>query len=218
MDAERPFLAKRVQIPSPEWDAAFSAIKRAMRLTAELNKLSFDDVAKVREIFSELTGRKVDDTFFLIPPFYSAYGLDLRVGQRVSINQCCTLYDMGGVDIGDDVMIAPNVSIITTGHPVEPSRRRACVETKPIVIEKNVWIATGATIIGGVTVGENSVVAAGAVVTKDVPPNSLVAGVPAKVIRSLEESPVRNSFDQIEVAGGGGAEGATPQLEHRRNV
>jgi acetyltransferase-like isoleucine patch superfamily enzyme len=189
MDTERPFIAKRVQIPSPEWEAASSAIRRAMRLTAELNKLSFDDVAKVREIFSELTGRKVDDTFILIPPFYSAYGLDIRVGHRVFINQCCTLYDMGGVDIADHVMIGPNVNIITSGHPLEPSQRRAYVEAKSIVIEKNVWIATGATILGGVTVGENSVVAAGAVVTKDVPPNSFMAGVPAKVIRSLEEKP-----------------------------
>jgi acetyltransferase-like isoleucine patch superfamily enzyme len=189
MDAERPLLAKRVQTHSPEWEAASSAIRRAMRLTAELNKLSFDDVAKVREIFSELTGRKVDDTFILIPPFYSAYGLDIRVGRRVFINQCCTLYDMGGVDIADQVMIGPNVNIITTGHPLEPSQRRAYVESKPIVIEKNVWIATGATILGGVIVGENSVVAAGAVVTKDVPPSSFVAGVPAKVIRSLDENP-----------------------------
>ena len=188
MDAERPFLVKRVQIPSPEWDAAFSAIRRAMRLTTELNKLSFDDVAKVREIFCELTGRKVDETFILIPPFYSAYGLDIRVGRRVFINQCCTLYDMGGVDIADQVMIGPNVNIITSGHPLEPSQRRAYIEAKPIVIEKNVWIATGATILGGVIVGENSVVAAGAVVTKDVPPNSFVAGVPARVIRTLEEN------------------------------
>ena len=187
MDAERPSRIKRVQTHTPEWDAVSETIKRAMRLTAELNKLSFDDAAKVRDIFSELTGRKVDDTFMLIPPFYSAYGLDLRVGQRVSINQCCTLYDMGGVDIGDRVMIGPNVNIITTGHPLQPSQRRAYVEAKPIVIERNVWIATGATIVGGVTVGENSVVAAGAVVTKDVPPNSFVAGVPAKVVRSLEE-------------------------------
>jgi acetyltransferase-like isoleucine patch superfamily enzyme len=194
MDAERPFVTKRVQIPSPEWDAASSAIRRAMRLTAELNKLSFDDVAKVRELFSELTGQKVDDTFILIPPFYSAYGLDIRVGHRVFINQCCTLYDLGGVDIADDVMIGPNVNIITTGHPLEPSQRRARVEASPIVIEKNVWIATGATIIGGVTVGENSVVAAGAVVTKDVPPNSFVAGVPARVIRSLEENPGSKTF------------------------
>jgi acetyltransferase-like isoleucine patch superfamily enzyme len=189
MGAERPFPAKRVPTLSPEWDAAASVIKRAMRLTAELNRLSFDDVAKVREIFSELTGRKVDDTFVLIPPFYSAYGLDMRVGRRVFINQCCTLYDMGGVDIADQVMIGPNVNIITSGHPLQPTQRRAYVEAKPIVIEQNVWIATGATILGGVTVGENSVVAAGAVVTKDVPPNSFVAGVPAKVVRLLDESP-----------------------------
>ena len=187
MDAVRPFVAKRVQTHGPEWDVASKAIRRAMRFTAELNKLSFDDAAKVREIFSELTGRKVDDTFVLIPPFYSAYGLDIRVGRKVFINQCCTIYDMGGVDIADQVMIAPNVNIITSGHPLEPSQRRAYVEAKPIVIEKNVWIATGATILGGVTVGENSVVGAGAVVTKDVPPNSFVVGVPAKVIRSFEE-------------------------------
>ncbi len=117
MDAGRPAPAKRVQIPSPEWDTTSSAIRRAMRLTAELNKLSFDDAAKVRDIFSELTGRKVDDTFILIPPFYTAYGLDIRVGHKVFINQCCTLYDMGGVDIADHVMIGPNVNIITTIIP-----------------------------------------------------------------------------------------------------
>jgi len=82
-------------------------------------------------------------------------------------------------------MIGPNVSIITTGHPLEPSQRRAATIGKPIVIEKSVWIAAGATIIGGVTVGENSVVAAGSVVTKDVPPNIFVGGNPARVIRSI---------------------------------
>ena len=128
-----------------------------------------------------------DDTFILIPPFYSAYGLDLRVGRKVSINQCCTIYDMSGVDIGDEVMIGPNVNIITTGHALKPSERRAYIEAKPIVIEKGVWIAAGVTIIGGVTIGENSVIAAGSVVTKDVPANVLAAGVPARVIRSLEE-------------------------------
>ena len=187
MHAERPFAPTRVTTHGPEWDVIADVIRRAMRLTAQLNTLSFDEAAKVREIFSELTGRSVDDSFTLIPPFYTSYGLDIRVGRRVFINQCCTLYDMGGVTIADLVMIGPNVNIITTGHPLPPSERRAYVEAKPIVIQKNVWIAAGATIIGGVTVGENSVVAAGAVVTKDVPPNSLVAGVPATVIRSLEE-------------------------------
>jgi len=187
MDAKKPFLAKRVYIRSPEWDAVANAVRRAMRLTAELNKLSFDDDAKVRELFGELIGQKVDETFKLIPPFYTEGGLNIRVGHKVFINQCCTIYDMGGVDIGDLVMIGPNVNIITAGHPVEPSQRRAYIEAKPIVIEKNVWIATAVTILGGVTVGENSVIGAGAVVTKDVPANSFVAGVPAKVIRSLED-------------------------------
>jgi acetyltransferase-like isoleucine patch superfamily enzyme len=85
-------------------------------------------------------------------------------------------------------MIGPNVSIITTGHPLEPSQRRAATIGKPIVIERNVWIAAGATIIGGVTVGEDSVVAAGSVVTKDVPPNTLVGGNPARVIRSISDN------------------------------
>jgi acetyltransferase-like isoleucine patch superfamily enzyme len=188
MDGDRLVRTQRLHTKSAEWQASAEVTKRTMRLTAEINKLAFDDVARVRALFSELTGRKVDDTFTLIPPFYSAYGLDLRAGRKVFINQCCTIYDMSGVDIGDEVMIGPNVSIITTGHALKPSERRAYVEAKPIVIKKGVWIAAGATIIGGVTIGENSVIAAGSVVTKDVPANCLAAGVPARVIRSLEDS------------------------------
>ena len=82
-------------------------------------------------------------------------------------------------------MIGPNVNLITSGHPLEPSQRRGFVTAKPIAIERNVWVAAGATIIGGVTVGENSVVAAGSVVTRDVPPNTLVGGNPARVIRAI---------------------------------
>lgn len=186
MDADRPAQAGKVYIPSPEWDATAEATRRAMRLTAKLNRLTYDDAEQVRALFSELTGRPVDQTFSLIPPFYSAYGLDLRVGHKVFINQCCTIYDMGGVDIGDRVMIGPNVNIITTGHPVEPAQRRAYLDARPIKIERNVWIAAGVTVIGGVTIGENAAVGAGAVVTRDVPANSFVAGVPARVVRALE--------------------------------
>ena len=125
------------------------------------------------------------DSFVLIPPFYTTGGFDISVGLNVFVNQNCSLYDLGGLDIADDVMIGPNVSIVTSGHPIEPSQRRASVIAKPIVIERNVWIAGGAAIIGGVTIGENSVVAAGSVVTKDVPPNTLVGGNPARVIRSI---------------------------------
>ena len=170
---------------TPESAAMLASVKRAMAITANLNRLTFNDADEVRALFSELIGKKVDDRFLLIPPFYTAGGLDIRVGRNVFINQNCTLYDLGGLDIGDDVMIGPNVSILTAGHPLEPSQRRTATIGKPIVIERNVWIAAGATILGGVTVGENSVIAAGSVVTRDVPPNTLVGGNPARVIRSI---------------------------------
>ncbi|HVV42650.1 MAG TPA: sugar O-acetyltransferase [Nitrobacter sp.] len=157
-----------------------------MAITPVLNRLTFADADDIRAVFSELTGSKVDETFSLIPPFYTTGGENIRVGRNVFINQNCTMYDLGGIDIGDDVMIGPNVSIITSGHPVEPSRRRDGVIAKPIAIGRNVWIAAGVTIIGGVTVGKNAVVAAGSVVTRDVPPNTLVGGNPARVIRSID--------------------------------
>ena len=172
---------------TPESAAMVAEVKRAMAITALLNRLSFDDAEAIRDLFSELIGARVDDSFSLIPPFYATGGANTRVGTRVFINQNCTLYDLGGVDIGDDVMIGPNVSLITSGHPIAPSQRRAAVTAAPIVIGKNVWIAAGVTIIGGVTIGENSVIAAGSVVTKDVPPNSLAGGNPAHLIRSIAE-------------------------------
>jgi acetyltransferase-like isoleucine patch superfamily enzyme len=170
---------------TPESAAMVASVKRAMAITPVLNRLTFDDADQIRALFSDLIGAKVDDGFSLIPPFYTTGGKNIRIGRNVFINQNCTMYDLGGIDIGDDVMIGPNVSIITSGHPVEPYQRRAFVIARPIVIGRNVWIAAGATIIGGVTIGENSVVAAGSVVTRDVPANSLVGGNPARVIRSI---------------------------------
>lgn len=169
---------------TPESAAMVESVKRAMTITAMLNRLTFNDTDEIRAVFSDLIGKKVDDGFVLIPPFYTTGGSDLAIGRNVFINQNCTIYDLGGVDIGDDVLIGPNVSIITSGHPLEPSQRHAAVVAKPIRIERNVWIGSGATIIGGVTVGENSVIGAAAVVTRDVPPNTLVGGNPARVIRS----------------------------------
>src|ERR1700733_13115982 len=170
---------------TPESAVMVAAVKRAMTISARLNRLTYDDADEIRALFSELIGKTVDERFQLIPPFYATGGDEVRVGRNVFINQNCTFYDLGGLDIGDDVLIGPNVSLITSGHPLEPSQRRASVIAKPIVIERNVWIAAGAMIIGGVTVGENSVVAAGSVVTKDVPPNILAGGNPAGVIRSI---------------------------------
>ncbi len=170
---------------TPESAAMLASVTRAMAITANLNRLTFNDAEEVRALFSELIGKKVDDSFMLIPPFYTTGGVDISVGQNVFINQNCTFYDLGGLVMADDVMIGPNVCLITSGHPIEPSQRRDFIIARPIVIERNVWIAAGATIIGGVTVGENAVVAAGSVVTKDVPSNTLVGGNPARVIRSI---------------------------------
>ncbi|MBN9005661.1 MAG: sugar O-acetyltransferase [Rhizobiales bacterium] len=171
---------------TPESAAMVASVKRAMAITPVLNRLTFADADEIRAVFSELIGNRVDERFSVIPPFYTTGGENIRIGRNVFINQNCTMYDLGGIDIGDDVMIGSNVSIITSSHPVEPSRRRDAVIAKPIVIERNVWIAAGVTIIGGVRIGENSVVAAGSVVTHDVAPNTLVGGNPARVIRSID--------------------------------
>ncbi|WP_443747555.1 sugar O-acetyltransferase [Asticcacaulis solisilvae] len=172
---------------TPESAAMVAAVQRAMAITPVLNRLTMAEAGQVRAVFSDLIGAEVDEGFSLIPPFYTTGGENIRLGRRVFINQNCTMYDLGGIDIGDDVMIGPNVSLITSGHPVAPSKRRDGVTASPIVIGKNVWIAANVTIIGGVTIGDNSVVAAGSVVTRDVPPDTLAAGNPARVLRSIAE-------------------------------
>src|SRR6266513_5366476 len=100
-------------------------VKRAMAITATLNRLTYNDADEIRALFSDLIGKKVDDSFLLIPPFYATGGLDISVGRNVFVNQNCTFYDLGGLDIADDVMIGSNVSIITSSHPIEPSKRCA---------------------------------------------------------------------------------------------
>jgi acetyltransferase-like isoleucine patch superfamily enzyme len=170
---------------TPESRDLVARIQRAIGLTERLNRIPFAEGDAIRRAWSELTGTAVDATFSLIPPVYSEHGLNIRVGRNVFINQGCTLNDIGGIEIGDDVMIGPRVSLITSGHPVDPTQRRRQIVAAPIVIRRNVWLGAGAIVLQGVTVGEDSVVAAGAVVTRDVPPGALVAGVPARVLRRI---------------------------------
>src|ERR1700759_4703057 len=122
---------KIIYARTPESAAMSANVKRAMAITAKLNQLTYNDADEIRALFSELIGKKVDKSFLLIPPFYTAGGDEIRVGQNVFINQNCTFYDLGGLDIGDNVLIGPNVSLITAGHPLDPVARRAVTIGRP---------------------------------------------------------------------------------------
>ncbi|RMI34474.1 DapH/DapD/GlmU-related protein [Streptomyces triticirhizae] len=161
-------------------------VRRAIDRAERINALTYAQQDEIRERWTELTGQAVDETFHLIPPVYTDHGVNLRVGRDVFVNQGCRFNDMGGIEIGDDVMLGPNVSLISSGHPLDPDRRRSEVTSAPIRIERNVWIGASAVVLQGVTVGADAVVAAGAVVTRDVPARSVVAGVPARVIKKID--------------------------------
>jgi acetyltransferase-like isoleucine patch superfamily enzyme len=163
----------------------FERVKVATRLSARLSACNLDDQGSIQRAFEELIGKQVGDSFNLIPPFYSDYGLNITIGRVVFIGYECAFTGPADIDIADQVMIAHKVNLVTAGHPVDPAKRRSYITAAPITVEANVWIGAAATVMPGVTIGADSVVAAGAVVTRDVPPATLVGGVPARVIRNL---------------------------------
>ena len=156
----------------------------AMRITAELNG-AYRTEAEVRALFSRLTGKPVDETFCLYPPFYTNCGRNITVGKRVFINFGCCFQDTGGVTIGDGALIGQNVVLATLNHHPSPARRSTMLPA-PIVIGESVWIGANVTVTPGVHIGSGAIVAAGAVVTKDVPENAMVAGVPASVRKWID--------------------------------
>lgn len=156
----------------------------ARRITFELNG-SYHTSDEVRALLSRLFGYKVDPTLRVFPPFYTDFGKNIQVGKNVFINACCHFQDHGGITIGDDCQIGHNVVFATLNHGLAPEDRKTTYPA-PIVLGKNVWIGSNATILQGVTIGDNAIVAAGAVVTKDVAANTVVGGVPAKFIRNIE--------------------------------
>ena len=169
-----------------ETRALIGGVPRALACCEAVNRLPYADQEAIRDAWSELTGRAIDEGFRLVPPVHCDHGLRLRVGANLFVNHGCTLNDMGGIEIGEDTMIGPNVSLLTSGHPTAVADRRAGITVAPIHIGANVWIGAGATVLGGVTVGDGAVVAAGAVVSRDVAPATLAAGVPARAIRALD--------------------------------
>ncbi len=159
--------------------------QRALKITARLNG-EYHEPAELREIFSELIGKEIDESFGLFPPFYTDCGLNTVIGKHVFINSGCRFQDWGGIQIGDGTLIGHSVVIATINHGLAPEKRHDNIPS-PVIIGKNVWIGSNVTVLPGVTIGENSVVAAGAVVTKDVPANVIAAGVPARIIRKIEK-------------------------------
>ena len=158
-----------------------------MDLTSRLNMLPFGDLAARRRLLAEIFGGSVPDSLTVLPPFHCDYGLGASFGERVFINQGCFFLDLGGIVIGDRVMIGPRVTLSTAGHPVEMEERYDFITHAPIVIEDDVWIGAAATISPGVTIGRGSVVGAGAVVAKDVPPLSVVTGTSLVERRRLKQ-------------------------------
>lgn len=159
--------------------------QEAIRITAEING-RYHAPAELRKLFSELIGKPVDESFGLFPPFYTDCGKNITVGKHVFINSCCQFQDQGGITIGDGSLIGHSAVITTLNHDFS-EKNRSSMHPAPVVIGKNVWLGARVTIVPGVTIGDGAVVGAGAVVTKDVPPRAVVAGVPARVIRMLDE-------------------------------
>ncbi len=143
------------------------------------------DPTEIRNLLSQITGSIIDETTTVFTPLYVNYGKNTIIGKNVFINFDCVFLDLGGITIEDNVLIAPKVSLLTEGHPVE-SQNRQSLTVAPIRVKKNVWIGANATILPGVTIGENAVVAAGSIVNKDVPENTIVGGIPAKIIKTIE--------------------------------
>lgn len=181
---QRELAGDVISLNDPEYPRIAALITEAQRVIAEMNT-GYRDPAEVRDLFSRLTGAPVDDSFWLLPPFYSDFGKNIRVGRNVFINHACEFMDRGGITVGDDVLIGPKVNLVTINHPLDPATRRSTY-CAPIVIRQGAWVGTGASVMPGVTIGVNAVVAAHAVVTGDVPDNVVVGGVPARVIRHLD--------------------------------
>ena len=156
----------------------------ARRITFELNG-SYHTPDEVRALLSRLFGYEIEPSVRVFPPFYTDFGRNIAVGKGVFINACCHFQDHGGVTLGDGCQIGHNVVFATLDHGIAPAERRTTVPA-PIVLGRNVWVGSNATILRGVTIGDNAVVAAGAVVAKDVEANTIVGGVPARLLRRID--------------------------------
>lgn len=173
-----------VDLSKPEFSVIWHFVNRTLSLIPELNSSTNTD--QIRQKLIDIIGKEIDASTTIFAPFYTNFGRFIFIGKNVFINHGCSFLDLGGITIEDDVLIGPKVNIITENHPLNPALRKNLI-CNPVLIKQNAWIGAGSTILPGVTIGVNSVVAAGSVVTKDVPDNTIFGGVPAKLIKNLEE-------------------------------
>lgn len=159
--------------------------QEAVRIGMELNT-KYHTPEELREIMSKLIGKRVDSSFRMFPPFYTDFGKNITIGKDVFINSGCHFQDQGGIEIGDGALIGHNVVLATINHDLNPKENRKN-HYAPIKIGAHVWIGSNAAILSGVTIGDYAVIAAGAVVTRDVPAMTIVGGVPTKVLKVVQE-------------------------------
>src|SRR6185312_14043017 len=161
------------RIDDPQWSPVADAVDGTIRLSAALNTST--DTGQIRERLSEIIRKPIDKSTTVFVPFYTNFGRHIRLGKNVFVNHACSFLDLGGIIIEDNVQIGPRVNLVSENHPLDPADRKS-LDLKSVLIKRNAWIGAGATILPGVTIGENAVVAAGAVVNKDVPDNTVVGG------------------------------------------
>lgn len=173
---------------------------KARDLLFEYNRLNYRDMANRTRILNELFGEVGKDCFIELP-FHTDYGCNVKIGNNFFANNGLTLLDSGPIEIGDDVLVAGNVGLYTAGHALDPELRQqtGAQYTAPVKIGNNVWLGASVTVCPGVTIGDNSVIGAGAVVTKSIPSNSLAYGNPAHVVRQFDERDKQYYFKQREI-------------------
>lgn len=181
---EKDLAGEMVSPKDPGYDELINSIWDTMKLAAELND-GYHTPDEVRNYLSRITGSEIDPSVTLLPPFYVDFGRNIRMGKGCFIQQCCTFFDRGGITLGDEVFIGPKVNLITINHDANPDNRSATYG-RPIVIEDKVWIGINSTVLPGVKIGYGAIVGANSVVTKDVAPNTIVAGNPARFIKNIE--------------------------------